>query len=221
METKDDGTPVTRADRDAEEVLRRMIREQFPDHRILGEEQGETEGDSEYRWILDPVDGTKSFVHGVPLWGTLVGVEHRGVPIVGACRLPALGEIVMAGRGLGCTWNGRPARVSDAGSLSDATLVMTSPRGLRRDMPRYRELEDAVALVRGWSDCYAYCLVATGRAEIAIDSVMKPWDSAPFLPILEEAGGRFTDWSGRATIHGGNAIATNGLLHERVLAFVR
>jgi histidinol-phosphatase len=215
--TKADGTLVTEADRDAERVLRSVIRTAFPDHGILGEEEGEVRGTAPYRWVLDPVDGTKSFVHGVPLWGTLVAVEHEGVPVVGVCRMPALGETVAAAKGLGCEFNGRPCRVSDVRELSKALLVLTSPRAARRRTPRYLALEDQVAFVRGWSDCYAYCLVATGRADVALDPAMNPWDCGPFATILEEAGGRFTDWRGAATIHGGDALASNGHLHQAAL----
>lgn len=219
-ESKSDGTPVTQADRDAERVVRRVIGAAFPDHGILGEEEGESPGAAGYRWIVDPVDGTRSFVHGVPLWGTLVAVERDGVPVVGVCRMPALGETVAAATGLGCTWNGRPARVSPTADLREATLLFTSPRAVRRAVPALARLEDAVKVVRGWSDCYAYCLVATGRAQIALDPGLRVWDCAPFLPILEEAGGRFTDWRGRASIHGRAALATNGRLHDAVLAYL-
>lgn len=219
-ETKRDGTLVTAADRDAERALRATIRAAFPDHGILGEEEGEEAGSAPYRWILDPVDGTKSFVHGVPLWGTLVAVEREGVPVVGVCNMPALGETVAAAKGSGCTWNGRPCRVSTERELSRALLVFTSPRAARKRTANWLRLEDSVGFLRGWSDCYAYCLVATGRAEVAVDPAMNPWDSAPFATILEEAGGRFTDWRGVPTIHGGDAVASNGALHEEVLAIL-
>ena len=219
-ETKADGTPVTLADREAERVLRETILRAFPGHAILGEEDGETAGAAPYRWIVDPIDGTKSFVRGVPLWGTLVAVERDGEPIAGVCAMPALGETVAAARGEGCTWNGRPCRVSGTTRLADALLVCTSSRSGRRRTPQFPRLEDAVHLVRGWSDCWAYCLVATGRADLAADQVMKPWDCGPFVTILEEAGGRFTDWTGKRTIHGGDALASNGRVHDAALAIL-
>jgi histidinol phosphatase-like enzyme (inositol monophosphatase family) len=210
---KADGSPVTVADREAEAAARAVVRSAFPDHGILGEEEDEEASASGWRWIVDPIDGTESFMRGVPLFGSLIAVEHDGEVVAGVCHMPAIGETVAAARGLGCRWNGRICRVSDVAELSKATLVCTSPRANRRRTPRYVALEESVARVRGWSDCYAYMLVATGRADIAIDPVMKPWDCGPFLPILEEAGGRFTDWRGRRTIHGGDAIASNGRLH--------
>lgn len=221
-ETKADGTPVTVADREAEAAARAVIAAACPGHAILGEEEGggadARSGGPSHRWILDPIDGTKSFVQGVPLWGALVALERDGDPLVGVCVMPALGERVAAAHGRGCRWNGAPCRVSETRTLADAVLVTTSPRALRRRTPRWTALEDEVRLVRGWSDCWAYVLVATGRADIAVDPVMQPWDCGPFVTILEEAGGRFTDWLGRRTIRGGDAVATNGLLHDAVLA---
>lgn len=217
-ETKGDGTVVTAADRECESILRAAIRREFPDHAILGEEGTDEPGAAPYRWILDPIDGTESFVRGVPLWGMLVAVEAHGEPVVGVCRMPAIGETVAAARGEGCAWNGWPCRVSDVADLSRACAAVTSPRANRRRTAHYLELEESVMRVRGWSDCYAYVLVATGRVDLAVDPVMKPWDCGPFVTILEEAGGRFTDWSGRRTIHGGDAVASNGLLHDAALA---
>lgn len=220
VETKADGTPVTAADRDAERILREAILGEFPDHAVEGEEHGTTAGTAPYRWVLDPVDGTRSFIHGVPLWGTLVAVEREGVPVAGVCRMPALRETVAAAAGEGCWWNGARCGVSRTPQLAHAMLVLTSPRAARRRTPAYEELERATGFVRGWSDCYAYCLVATGRADVALDPVMQPWDCGPFLVIVEEAGGRFTDWRGRRTIRGGDAVASNGILHDPVLAIL-
>jgi histidinol phosphatase-like enzyme (inositol monophosphatase family) len=221
VERKPDGSVVTEADREAEAILRRAIRRAFPSHRILGEEGGEEgAGAAGVRWIVDPIDGTESFVRGVPLWGVLVAAEADGVPAVGVCHMPALGETVAAARGRGCTWNGRPARVSRVGRLEDACALMTSSRAVRRRTSSLPDLEERVSRVRGWSDCYAYVLVATGRADLAFDPVLRPWDTAAFLPILEEAGGRFTDWRGRPTAHGGDGFASNGLLHDEALALL-
>lgn len=217
-EKKPDGTPVSVADRAAERELRRVIAKAFPSHAILGEEEGETAGDAKYRWILDPIDGTKTFVQGVPLWGVLVAVEVRGDPSVGVVHLPALGETIAAARGEGATRDGWPCHVSLTPRVEDAVLVTTSPRQVRRDAPGYAALADRAQIERGWSDCYAYGLVASGRADIAVDAKLKPWDIAPFVPIVEEAGGRITDWRGERTIHGGNVLITNGLLHDEVLA---
>ena len=221
VEEKADGTPVTAADRDAEATMRSLIRRAFPGHAIVGEEEGETPGDADYRWIIDPLDGTRTFVRGVPLYGTLVGVEVRGDPVVGVVYLPALDEIVAAAHGSGCTWNGRPCRVSAVTRLDAALVVVTDERSARARSAAYDRIVEQTAMQRTWADCYAYVLVATGRAEIALDPVMNVWDCAALLPIVEEAGGRFTDWHGRRTIRGGEAVATNGALHATVVDLLR
>jgi histidinol-phosphatase len=220
VEWKADGSPRTRADLEAEEILRGVIRGAYPGHAILGEEAGEEAGTEPVRWIVDPIDGTRTFIRGVPLYGTLVGVEVEGEPVVGVIYLPALDEMVAAARGMGCTWNGRPCRVSDCARLDRALLVMSDQTAAERRGPGFASLVERTAQQRTWGDCYAYALVATGRAEIALDPEMSIWDSAALLPILEEAGGRFTDWSGRRTIAGPDALATNGPLHEEVLALL-
>ena len=219
-ESKADQTPVTLADRESERLIRGIIGRAFPDHSVLGEEDGETAGSAPVRWIVDPLDGTRTFVRGVPLYGTLIGVEVAGEPCVGVVYLPALDEMVAAARGLGCTWNGRPCRVSNATALEEALAVVTDERSARTRSGAWDRLVARTAMQRTWADCYGYVLVATGRAEVAIDPVMNVWDCAALLPIVEEAGGRFTDWSGRRTIHGGEAVATNGALHHAVLALL-
>ena len=224
-ETKADGTPVTRADREAEAFLRREIGRRFPGHSILGEEFGEQRGDEPVRWILDPIDGTRSFMKGVPLYAVLVGVEVEGAPVAGVVHLPALGETVAAARGEGCRWwpsrRGPPreARVSDTGALADATALVTDPAALpaSRVGAGWAGLSGEVSLVRGWGDAYGHILVATGRAEIMVDPALSPWDAAPLLPVVTEAGGRFTDLEGRATIRGGSGVSTNGRIHRAVL----
>jgi histidinol phosphatase-like enzyme (inositol monophosphatase family) len=220
IERKGDGTPVTLADRESEAVMRGLIARAFPTHAILGEEEGETPGDGVHRWILDPLDGTKTFVRGVPLYGTLVGVEVRDQPLVGVCYLPALDELVAAARGEGCTWNGARCRVSDVTRLDDALAVVTDERDARMRSGAWARIEARTAMQRTWADCYGYVLVATGRAEVALDPIVNVWDCAALLPIVEEAGGRFTDWKGTPTIRGGEAVATNGALHADVLGIL-
>jgi len=217
VETKPDATPVTRADREAEQVIREHIGRYFPTHSIVGEELGETRGTTDaYRWIIDPIDGTKTFIHGVPMYGVLIGVEVRGKPSVGAVYLPALDEMVSAADGLGCNWNGRVARVSEVASLSDALLLTTSVTRCQQRSDAYDTLVSKTKLHRAWGDCYGYVLVATGRAEIMLDPAMNPWDCAPLLPILREAGGHFQTWAGESTIWGPDAYATNGKLYAPV-----
>lgn len=211
-ERKGDGSPVTIADREAERFIRERIEEKFPQDAILGEEEAARAGHSGRQWIIDPIDGTYSFVRGVPLYGVLIGLEINEEVVLGVVNLPALGEIVYAARGTGCFWNDTRARVSQVETLEDA-LVLSTDFGA---CERYgfgataERLQRAAGARRTWGDCYGHVLVATGRAEIMLDPVMNVWDCAPFLPILEEAGGTFTDWKGNRTIRGGNAVSTNG-----------
>lgn len=222
IETKSDNTPVTRADREAEQIIRGIVGEKFPKHTILGEEDGEKLGaDSRFRWIIDPIDGTKSFIHGVPLYGTLIGVEIDGRPKVGVCYIPAMDEMLAAAAGLGCHWNGKRANVSPIERLEDATLLVGSPVSAMRRSDAFERLAARAKLTRGWGDCYGYVLVATGRAEVMIDPAMNLWDCAPLLPILQEAGGHFTDWKGVATIHRPEAAGTNAGVHRQVIDILR
>jgi histidinol-phosphatase len=221
-EHKADNSFVTIADREAEAYLRARIAEACPDDSILGEEEGEQPGSSNRRWILDPIDGTYSFVHGVPLYAVLIGMELESEPVLGVVNLPALGELIYAARGLGCFWNGEPAHVSSTASLDQALLLSTDFGVCEQHGfgPAAESLQQQVHSRRTWGDAYGHVLVATGRADIMLDSVMNVWDCAALLPILEEAGGTFTDWDGTRTIHGGNAISTNGLLFDRVMETV-
>ena len=217
VEHKPDGSPVTEADRQTEALMRRLILEVFPHHTVVGEEHGLTAGDPRYRWVLDPIDGTKAFVSGVPLYGTLVGLEVDGEPTIGAIYMPGLDELVAASRGGGCTWNGRACRVAADVALDQALLVLTDQQETEDRLPEFGALARSARLVRTWADCYGYLLVATGRAHVAIDPAMNEWDCAALLPIIEEAGGRFTDWRGSRTTRGRDAFATNGTLHEQIL----
>ena len=221
--TKADGSYVTIADREAEAYLRRQIAERFPDDGVLGEEEGEHRGRSGRRWIIDPIDGTFAFVHGVPFYGVLIALEIDGEMGVGAINIPALNEIVAAASGAGCFLNGTPTRVSNVNRLEDALLLATDFNACARyGFGRAAEsLQARARTSRTWGDCYGYVLVATGRAEVMLDPVMNLWDCAPLLPIMEEAGGTFTDWRGQKTVHGGNSIATNGLLFDEVMALVK
>ena len=220
--TKTDGSYVTIADREAEAYVRRQIAERFPDDGIVGEEEGESAGRSGRRWIVDPIDGTFAFVHGVPFYGVLIGLEIDGEPSVGVVNIPALDEMVSAAKGVGCFLNEEPARVSDTARLEDALLLSTDfTASARYGFGRATELMQQRAKAnRTWGDCYGYVLVATGRADVMLDPVMNLWDCAALLPIVEEAGGTFTDWRGVRTISGGNSIATNKLLFAEVMSVV-
>jgi histidinol-phosphatase len=223
VDSKPDLTPVTEADRKAEEVLRARIESERPGDGVLGEEFGERAGESERRWILDPVDGTKSFARGVPVWATLVALEDRGVITVGVVSAPALGRRWWAARDSGAFANGAAIRVSDVSAIEDALLCYTSgptfeEYGLG---DRFRALAARCWAARGFADFWGHVLVAEGSADIALEPVMNLWDNAPMQVIVEEAGGRFTDLAGRPRPDGGNALTTNGRLHDDVLAVLR
>lgn len=222
VQRKLDRSLVTDADRNAEELLRGLIAARFPEHSIVGEEFGADRTGASHRWIIDPIDGTSTFVRGVPFYGVLMALEIDGDPVVGVSYFPALDEMVAAARGGGCYWNGRKAQVSRVTTLTDACIAYTDARGLRERLgAEWDTLQDATALQRGWGDCYGHCLVATGRVDVMLDPRMNPWDCAALVPILQEAGGRFTDWTGRAVIDGGDAISSNGWLHEHILERLR
>ena len=170
--------------------------------------------DAKRRWIFDPIDGTKAFVRGVPLWGTLVACCEGETVLAGAACFPAVKETVSAAPGEGCWWNGARAQVSSVSTLGEATALITDNRFPERPHRRdaWFHLVSQVAVCRTWGDCYGYLLVATGRAEIMVDDIMNPWDAAALQPIVTEAGGRFSDWRGHATAFGGDVIATNAAL---------
>jgi histidinol-phosphatase len=218
VDTKGDGTPVTVADRTAEKTAREWIESRFPEDGILGEEFGETRAGAKRRWILDPIDGTKTFIRGVPLWGTLVAVAEGERILAGAAYFPPVGEMLVAAPGQGCWWNGKRTRVSAEAELSRAAVLATDERFQVHPErgEKWRALTARASIARTWGDCYGYLLVATGRAEAMIDEVLSPWDAAALQPIIEEAGGVFTDWTGTRTSFGGNAIATNAALAAQV-----
>jgi len=212
--TKSDGSLVSIADINAERAARDWIELRFPDDGILGEELPTARPDAARRWILDPIDGTYTFLQTVPLWGTLVAVAEGEDVIAGAAYFPALDEIIVAAPGEGCWWNGSRASVSEVADLAEARLVTTDARFMhdaaRRE--RWMRLQEGARTMRTWGDCYGYLLVATGRADIMVDDVISDWDGAALMPIITEAGGEFTDWRGRATAFGGDSIATNARL---------
>ncbi|AMW03811.1 histidinol-phosphatase [Gemmatimonas phototrophica] len=214
VETKGDGSPVTVADREAERQAREWLATRFPAYGLFGEEFDAVRPEAARRWILDPIDGTKAFVRGVPLWGTLVACCEGDTVLAGAACYPVVNELVVAAAGEGCWWNGTRAAVSTVATLGEATLLTTDDRFLERPHRRdpWQSLASEVAVCRTWGDCYGYLLVATGRAEIMVDDIVNPWDAAAMYPLITEAGGRFSDWKGRDTAFGGDIIATNSTL---------
>ena len=220
VQRKDDNTPLTIADQQAEQKLREMITQQWPDHGIIGEEYGRTETNSKYTWVLDPIDGTKSFVSGVPLYANLLALLDGEKALIGIANFPALNEMVYAVRGEGCFWNGRRCHVSDVTEMKDAVLLTSGLHYFGAKQGAWDRLLKASYIQRTWGDAYGYALVATGRAEIMADPAMYLWDSAPLQVIIEEAGGTFTDWKGNATIHNAESIATNGKLFDQIMEII-
>jgi histidinol phosphatase-like enzyme (inositol monophosphatase family) len=220
VETKSDGSPVTVADRAAEAAARAWVQSRFPQDGILGEELGEERAGAARRWIIDPIDGTKAFVRGTPLWGSLVALCEGERVLAGAAYFPAVDELVAAARGAGCWCTGSRCRVSAVSALADATVLTTDERFPENPerAPGFRALARAASVSRTWGDCFGYLLVATGRAEVMSDGTMSVWDAAALQPIIEEAGGVFTDWSGVPTAFGGSAVATNRALADEVRA---
>ena len=214
VETKADGSPVTVADRAAETAARAWVQSRFPQDGVLGEELGEERPGAARRWIIDPIDGTKAFVRGTPLWGSLVALCEGERVLAGAAYFPAVDELVAAAPGAGCWWNGSRCHVSSVSSLADATVLTTDERFPENPerAAGFRALARVASVSRTWGDCFGYLLVATGRAEVMCDGTMSVWDAAALQPIIEEAGGVFTDWLGVATAFGGSAVATNRLL---------
>ncbi len=219
VELKADRSPVTAADRGAEELLRERIEREFPAHGFLGEEFGERQGSEPARWIIDPIDGTFSFISGVPLYTNLVGLEWRGEMVLGVINAPALGEVVYGARGVGAFWDGRPTRVSEVGSLSEARLSTTSTELLASHgrLDAYSRLRGGCRTDRGWADAYAFMLLATGRVDVVVEPIMSVWDTAAPCAVVTAAGGTFGDWSGNPTHLAPEALATNGRLLPEVL----
>ena len=219
VEGKSDGTPVTIADRSAERLLRDRIAAAFPDDAVVGEEEPDTAGRSGRTWILDPIDGTQSFIHGVPLYGNLVALEDEHGPAVGVVNIPGLDECVWAGRGRGCFVDGEPARVSAQSGIPGACIV-TSGVDYWPSAAKLQAFVEPGTVIRTWGDAYGYVLVATGRADAMVDPIVNRWDVAPFLTILPEAGGTFSDFTGAVTADGGTALAANAVLHDEILGIL-
>jgi myo-inositol-1(or 4)-monophosphatase len=221
VECKADGTPVTVADKEAERLMRAAIRKAYPDHGILGEEFGPENVDADFCWVLDPIDGTKSFLSRVPLYVTLIGLRHEGQPVLGLIDQPILRERII-GDNATCELNGRRVRAAEA-PLKEAVVVSTdldNVRRLHRDV-RWNRFADSVAHVRTWGDGYGHLLVAAGRAHVVADPVMNPWDLVPVLPVLRGAGATVTSWTGGDPVKAGNIIAAAPRLHAEVMSVLR
>jgi len=218
VETKLDGTPVTLADRAAEAAAREWIERRFPDDGILGEEFPDVRADARRRWILDPIDGTKSFIGEVPLWGTLVALAEGDEIIAGAAYFPASAELIVAANGCGCWLNDSRSHVSSVSNLAAATILTSQSPFSTNELiaSRWGQLEKSARISRSWGDCFGYMMVASGRAEVMADPILSAWDIAAFLPIVHEAGGTLTDFTGSVTAFGGSAIATNLALGQTV-----
>jgi histidinol-phosphatase len=219
VETKRDNSPVTLADRGAEEVIRDLMRKHTPDYGIIGEEFGNQAGSSEREWVIDPIDGTKAFIHGVPLFGTMLALLEKGKAVLGVIQLPALGHILHATAGGGAWVDGQPARVSQVPTLEDALILDGSSTTMERlgHGSAWGELRRRAKLHRGWGDCYGHFLVATGGAELMADPIVEIWDIAALQVILPEAGGRFTSFAGHDSITERTAITSNGRFHDPIV----
>ena len=223
VENKSDNTPVTVADREGEALIRAMVAAAFPGDGFLGEEYGDQPGTTGFRWVIDPIDGTKSFVRHVPIWATLLGLEYKGEQIGGVAYIPVFGMTYRALRGGGAFVNERPIRVSNLDRLADSLLCYSSVGWFSRvgREKTFLELAGRTARQRGYGDFYGFVLVAEGAADLMLEHGVNPWDVAATKAIIEEAGGSFTDWDGTPTIHRPDVLATNGKLHAETLAILR
>jgi histidinol-phosphatase len=222
VEYKGDASPVTVADRETEQALRAALQEAFPGDGFLGEEYGDTPGGTGYRWIIDPIDGTRSFVRGIPLWATLVGLEFKGELVAGVVDCPPLGHTYHALRGNGAFRNDRRIRVSDETDLSKSLVYYSSVSWFLKagKEQNFLNLVRATERQRGYGDWYGFMLVAQGSGEIMVEQGVHAWDVGAIFPIVEEAGGKFSDWDGRLDIYRPDTLATNGKLHEKALAIL-
>lgn len=219
VEHKEDRSTVTEADRGGERLIREMIADRYPDHGVIGEEYGEDNPDAELVWVIDPIDGTDSFITGVPLWGTLIALMHDGEPLLGCIHQPVLGQLLI-GDGETATLNGATVMVRDTDRLESATLLYSNPvtADVYQNGPAFDALVRRCNRARTWGDCYGYLLLAGGWADIMCDPIMNPWDIAALVPIVRGAGGIITDWTGGDPVRASSTVATTPALHAEVLA---
>ena len=218
VEFKKDESPVTVADRKAEEVMRKMIEKKFPDHGIVGEELGTVRGDAEYVWVLDPIDGTIAFAKACPLFGTLICLTKNGQPLLGAIHQPVLDQLLI-GNNKTANLNGQQVRVSETNNLKNADLVcgyLRSPAKHQNGV-NWEKFINEIKTLRTWGDCYGYLLLATGNIDIAVDPIMNSWDLLALIPIIRGAGGVISDWQGKDPLKGSSIVASNPHLHQQVI----
>lgn len=223
IEWKSDRSPVTVADREAEQLIRQTLLAAFPNDGFLGEEFGDTPGTSGYRWIIDPIDGTRSFVRGIPLWATLVGLEYKDELIAGIVDAPSLGHAYRALRGDGAYRNDRRIHVSDVNDLSQSLVFYSSLSWFIKagHQETFGELVRRTERTRGFGDFYGFVMVAQGSGELMVEHGVHAWDVAAVKPLIEEAGGRFSDWDGGTSIHRPDVIVSNGKLHDAALKILQ
>lgn len=221
VELKEDQTPVTIADREAEKLIRKMILNRFPDHGIIGEEYGNENAGADYVWMIDPIDGTKTFTTGVPLFGTVICLKHKGVPIMGMVHQPVLNQILL-GDGESAWLNDKKVSVRKTTKIEDAVLLTTDPinPGRFKGDSKWNKLVQKVKLYRTWGDCYGYLLLASGWADIMVDPIVAPWDFQAMIPIIRGANGCITNWEGEDALKGNSVIASNKVLHRKIIDFL-
>jgi myo-inositol-1(or 4)-monophosphatase len=220
VETKADASPVTAADRGAEELLRNFIAQRFPSHGIIGEEFGSENTSADFVWVLDPIDGTKSFTAACPLFGTLIALLHQGQPVLGVIHLPILQQLFL-GDNSSTTLNGRPVRTRATKHLADSTLLTSDTLYLAKyqNGPACDRVVSQAKLFRTWGDCYGYTLVAGGWADVMLDPIMNQWDIAALVPVIRGAGGVITDWQGTDPVNSTSTVAAaTPELHAEVIA---
>lgn len=221
VESKSDNSPVTIADRKAEDVMRDLIAKNFPKHGIIGEEFGATNEDAEYTWILDPIDGTKSFICGAYSFGTLIGLLKNGEPILGVYHNPIFNDFLI-GDNLKTEINDAKTMIRSCNDLSKAVLLTTDHLNIEKyqNIEKFNNLIKKVKLYRNWGDCYGYYLLTTGYADIMIDPIMSPWDLLPLIPIIKGAGGVITDYQGNDPVRGKSAVAASSKIHSEVISIL-
>jgi len=221
VEIKPDQSPVTIADKKSEELIRTLIMKNYPDHGILGEEFGEHNSEAEYKWILDPIDGTKSFISGVPLFGTLIALINNNEPVLGVINHPVLNELLIGDNSV-TELNDVKVTMRKCEDISAATLLTSDHLmfGKYRNKKNFDKLTEHVKLYRTWGDCYGYSLLASGYADIMIDPIMSKWDLAALIPVIKGAGGIITDYYGNNPLEGNSIVASNAKLHQQVIAIL-